>query len=825
MMQVAFVERAAALLAHADRELTMDVGVFRDGGIVAVSPLRLVKYDSEMRVVCVFDADDECGVMTKVACTDGGLFAVLCSGGCVLAFNGACQVHRVELFGVTAIGACGNEFVFGDEFGVLSLYDETLSVCKMEISVSSMPVKAIRRQGNCFLVLSADGILSRACVDVEMKRVDSCDVVNEHVTAFDCCESRTVWALSDGTLVVDGSVSVATKMSVLKVVHIVNDETVFVCNGLKNMGFWNIHEGIFRKLVFPELNSILMCSSVPGHLVLVGDRGIVFAPLVFRSPSCSLPILFSGEKVVEYRQKPSSSVQIPHWKPAEISGSILQVDGEEDDMFLYVKTTCGLYYINRTNSEWGRILDNTKSVKSFSAFRGCLTVLLDNRVLFYTNMQNDASVEVDEALFVSTAENITCVGCQSSLVVFGPGQEKNVIRISERPILARISARMRQVLVLLESKKLISIDLDKAETRDVASNVSNVFVDTNFGMFFVICGIHVKIGQLNTLKLSSLLDTSDVAVGISCPSSALLFQNSMYVEPTISYYFDLSIVGEMDDPHMAAYTLLPMRHSKALSSLLQHVAVFAMREKKGDKCVQFLNYFPEHFDVCITHALRAVESPERAAALSVLGPCHTFFESMWKRNQRMASLLLPVVMEEDGPVIGFTAAIRVLRHFHTSIEDIQSMGRFLDPLLSCPDCSNPDYIVCVGIRLTYDDYTTLRTSLNKAIEFCLEDLISQSEVGSLLPFAEAMQTQLTIFLRKHRTMDAKSDFLVIIEKVDNSEMTRSECRTLANEMLIAGWIQWASGLLWCCGSHDMFWKIMEANPRMKRRFNGSKYSK
>lgn len=823
MMEVAFVDKCTAIMSHADNEITMDISVFRDNtGFVAVSPGKVKSWGANFQELLEFDAEPEWGVITKVICMDRRSFAILCSTGSVVVFG---RERKVLDLAVTALDLFAKDFFLGDDGGNLLLYDDSLSVCKMEVNISSMPIKAIRVRRDFLMVLCADGTLLKVILDYKAKKVEKLEVLSDCVTCFDCSEQRMVWARCDGTVVIDGTITVSTKMSLLRYVHLLNDQTFFVSNGSNSLGVWNYYENVFRKVPFSDLNGVFMCKSLNGVLLLVSEKGIAAAPLIFRSPKCSLSLLFSSERVIEYRQMPSGSIRISHWKPSHIPGSIVHVDGEEDDMFIYVQTSAGLSFINRTNSEWGRILDSTQPILSFSCFRGMLAVLTSDNVVFYENLERKSSIDVENALFVNCEENITCVGCHNSLVVLEPGHTRKVIELSEQPMLARISARMRQIFVVFASKTLVSIDLETSEIRNVAANVSNVFVDTNFGIFFVISGIRVKIGRLNALKLSSFLETSDVAVGICCPTSALIFQSSFYSNTSMSYYFDLSIVGEMDDPHMAASTLLPMRHSKALPSLLQHVAVFAMREKKGDKCVQFLNYFPEHFDICITHALRAVESPERAAALSVLGSCHSIFESMWKRNPRLASLLLPVIMEEDGPVAGFTDAILVLRHFHTSIDDIQSMGRFLDPLLACPDCSNADFIVCVGIRLSYEDYTNLRTSLNAAIEYCLDDLIAHTEVAGLLAFSEAMQTQLTIFLLKRRTMDPKSDFLSVIEKIKASDMTTSECRTLANEMLKARWINWSAALVWCCGSHEVFWKIMDANPRMKKRFTASKWSK
>ena len=111
----------------------------------------------------------------------------------------------------------------------------------------------------------------------------------------------------------------------------------------------------------------------------------------------------------------------------------------------------------------------------------------------------------------------------------------------------------------------------------------------------------------------------------------MCFINSFFQPSTqkisVNYFFDLSIVSELQNPDLAASTILPMKNAKFFPNLLKQICVFGLRQRMGKNCIKFLSHFPDIFEYCLSAALRSVESPERQDVFQMIGKPSKIFSS------------------------------------------------------------------------------------------------------------------------------------------------------------------------------------------------------
>ena len=310
----------------------------------------------------------------------------------------------------------------------------------------------------------------------------------------------------------------------------------------------------------------------------------------------------------------------------------------------------------------------------------------------------------------------------------------------------------------------------------------------------------------------------------------------------------------MSHPENAASTILPMQNSPSFRGIIRQIAVFSLRERLGKECVLFLNYFPKFRKEALASALRAVETPERRAVFETLGPCslifaefahldiirpfgsgnlvtfvpkkHSILSPQIEEDIKIAALLLPVIMEEEGPNIGFPAALFILSKLHETEDYIDSLVRFLDPLLSRPIKRNDGKMECVGMILEYNDYMELKRRLDVTIDDCLLDLFRKYKPEFAFLLARASQTQLKTFFSRHPRVDMEFTFTGIFEHLSEKKIDDGEkkiYRMIYPAAKENGWPIWAVALMILVGDKEEALKTLDGNNRVKKQFKNSQW--
>jgi hypothetical protein len=327
---------------------------------------------------------------------------------------------------------------------------------------------------------------------------------------------------------------------------------------------------------------------------------------------------------------------------------------------------------------------------------------------------------------------------------------------------------------------------------------------------------------------------------LSIPSNA-----TKPFKPVLNQFFDISVVSKISEPKKAAKAMRTMQGSPSFKRMLLQVAIFALRQKLGRFCVAFLEEFPAYLPETLASALRAVESPERVGAFEILGPPSRLFmnfagltargapvefnqeREVPHQNLIAAAWLLPVIMEEEGPTIGFPASLFVLSKVHDSVDYIESLMRFLDPLLAKPVETPDGKLNCVGMVLEKEMYNQLRKRMFAAIEDACLDLMRRCLPHLVLALCDCFHISLKPLLVKFQAIGAQFQLLRLMDQlaplVTNNTLERSDCRRLYRETLAGGWDSWTAALMLLSGDSQESFKFLAIHPDLKRQFRDSQW--
>jgi hypothetical protein len=381
----------------------------------------------------------------------------------------------------------------------------------------------------------------------------------------------------------------------------------------------------------------------------------------------------------------------------------------------------------------------------------------------------------------------------------------------------------------------------------IAGEVSGFCIDSEFGILFVVSGIRVRFLELfKGVRLQPFMETSEVVIG-ALPYGSIVVSlpaaSSRPFSATLTPFFDLSVVSELHDPDKAAMTV---RRMPNIRCRIRQVAVFALRQKMGGNCLQFLSHFPEEYKNALSSALRAVESPERQSVFEILGPpSHIFMDfaclsrkegglisfeqrrAVSAEDMQSAALLLPVIMEEEGPRVAFPATLFVLSKLHCDLDYLESLMRFLDPLLAEVVEREDGKLDCVGMVLERDDYNGLKFRLQRIVEDCMIDALVKLNPNLMFHISLFFRADLRDFLARNRSMDSGFDVMRLISDLarlnDRGEIWKKELRNVYLEMEQAGWKSWSLALMLICGDFGRVSQILRKDVVLKKLFEESEW--
>lgn len=817
----------------------------------------------------------ENGCLSQLAWINNSSFVCLTMFGDIILFfisksTSIMMKSVISSYRFTAISSYNGYIIAGDDTGKLSVISSE-SPTAITHQLVDYPIKKIVMNSSNGLLLSADGNAYTISLDKNMVFKKEAHVALERID-MERCSSVAISQFSNlgavfsptGKIFItdfkEFSVFVKVKQAVgCHLCWSTDGHSLFALFRDGVCSIWHDMTRQIRHFRMKDLNGCTCVEHGRNHLFVATDVGLVNLPLYQVSRGTS-PVLYGPQTIVEFRATVSGAVAVTYELPEEYVKDLEQVQCVAGDIkcrFYAVAGRKDVALLSRTSGKWVKPVQNGIVARGMCWLDKTLVLAnFDEKSLKYSlefyqliPFESTKSIKLPSKPFaIDSDDKCIVVALMDQLMIIDSGKTRSV-KIDGQPYLCGVHSQSNSVMVLMQSRDFMIFRNDECVFTE--HDVSGFFVDPKFGLMFVVKGLRVFIVSLfkSRIKLSPFFESGDVILGVYPNCSSLMSMQSNAMKPfkaNVNQFFDLSIVSEITEPEKAAATVSLMKNTTSFGSLLRQVCVFALRQKLGDHCVQFLEHFPEQKNEVLAAALRAVESPERQAAFDMTGPPSFIFmefaclsqrlgsitefhqrKDVSESNMRSAALLLPVIMEEEGPLIGFPAALFILSKLHEDIDYVESLMRFLDPLLSPPVETEDGKFNCVGMILEKSDYIELKSRLVKIVDDCVIDLLVKVKPSLILSFAECFNVNLKEFFTKHQEMDKQFGLVRLMDQLaplmNNGDLSVQECRSLYSQTYNSGWCVWTLALMLISGDSVQAVKYMQKYPALKHQFQGSQW--
>lgn len=887
-MPIIFPYEYSQIIRHSSDGSTLDIKISpRNFFWLSLSPNSISLFSCQdnkflAKYILTNEQNQKFGFFTQATWVTNTQFAVLFSAGFIFLFSLAESFIKLEnIFDShpsstrLAFSSFSNYIVCGDDEGCITFLSADLKKNEeIKIQVADFPIKQIlfndqqtnSSNGGYAIILSAEGSSFYFPIDISMLHTP-----NYHFTMKSLMQSQSssvcisrknisaVYETDNNIYVIDISNPEASPMShsikfksrtaSRAIVEFADDYTLFVIYNNGMITLWNYVIRVQHTFKFPDLiNS--NCIAISSNYAYISNEDGIFVFPLFSLCYSEFPLLKGPSSVVEFRPIKNGAVPVKY-DLSSFSESVVSVTADDSETYIAVALETKIILITRCN---GHFIQDEKLrlIPKYIQFHGNFLCIIEfdsfHYFLKFISISNNYEI-VSTYEFpnspsgLATDVNSCVVIFPNHLAIFENFKFLTNVEVDSNPVHCCICSNYKKIIALLQSRVLLLIDYSDTTIRisTISEDVSEFFYDNNFSMIFVMKGIRVRFCSLTNIKMIPFCECAEISIGIISSCSAILFLQTNKFNPTVNYFFDFSIVSEMQNPNAAAKTLLPMKNANFFPNLIRQISVFALREKMGKNLVIFLSNFPDQYKFCLSSALRSVESPERQGVFESIGSASEIFanfaglsinstrsgiivfnekEDVPESDSRNASILLPVIMEEEGPNVAFPATFYVLKKFHYEIEYIESLFRFLDPLVSQPEMLEDGKVSAVGMIMTIKDYKELKRRLSETIEFCFIDLLLKFKPHLIIPFAYAAQIPIDYFFKKHRSIDLNSNLVNVMNHIapllTEAKTTKQELKGFADEALRLGWLVWPIALLILSGETGKAKKLLNQSNQLKQ---------
>jgi hypothetical protein len=230
-------------------------------------------------------------------------------------------------------------------------------------------------------------------------------------------------------------------------------------------------------------------------------------------------------------------------------------------------------------------------------------------------------------------------------------------------------------------------------------------------------------------------------------------------------------------------------------------ATYAVNIHETNHCFEVLKRLEVDVEVMMAKVLPKVDADARSDLLqNIVRPSDLFcriskairtdsgqFVSENPANPADSLRLLPIILEEEGPAVGFDAGIFCLSKFFGTADELSRILSFLSPLFTSP-VRLGNMISLDAVQIDAPVYGQLMQRLGEVITNCLLDLLKEFKLVQLVDLAARTKTPLSGFLVKNAGVDRMFEVEQIRQRVtDVPEILREELRA-------AKWETWIRAL-------------------------------
>jgi hypothetical protein len=619
---------------------------------------------------------------------------------------------------------------------------------------------------------------------------------------------------------------------------------------------WNSVTDVSRQLMIPMLSQC-NCAASGRHFLFVSvPDGLATFPL-FQSGRNGC--FFSGKNLIEFRATDNHSISISHDVSKSFSTDCEQIKFVASDpsaRVLAVASVRELLLFDRVTTLWHRP-PRSRVIVCGLAWIGEILLVIEFTegnarfsMVSYRPIPFSEISSVDlpsQPLSIASDDSAVVLAFVNQVIVYR-GDATETIAIPRKPISCAVYSPARTIAVLLEGRELHAFR-DGAVLK-VEPDISDFFLDQQTGLLFAVRGLKVHVISLTRKWLAVIfIQTAETVIGLlpncfvvlSLPGSAV-----MPVSPTVHSYSDHAVCTQIRDTAKATEMLLRLRDSPKFPRLLVQVSVHALRNRLGRDLVPFLQGFPVLMKQSLAAALRAVESPERRGVFEVLGPPSRIFMEFAKLRLEQrevikfvaneeapatdltaAAWLLPVILDEESPSVGFPAALFILSKVNRDPDSVESLSRFLEALLSPGVEIENGRLSCTGMIFEAKHYYKLKRRMGKIVDRGLCELFKEMKIKAIITLCESFRVNVVDFCGRYKTVDEEFTLTRLLDQLASMKTERvvsdAELGVIERGTRAGGWRVWTAALLLIGGRVGEAAAFLDRNPDLDAQLRQSQW--
>ena len=731
LISMLFLEEFSQVSSHLSDGVTVDVQ-FSPGLnlFLLVSPSALSLWTSnliEPEIKSSFSLTEkmkEFGLLTAASFTSKTSFACLTSSGLILlfqidaklkiSFQKQLEIKSKPFF--TSISSYNGFVVAGDNKGNFSLLSaESIHenfVSSLTFQLAQWPIKKIAIGINYGIALCADGSVILFAMDRKILTDPEYEIKSrvlvENGASLICASTKSqlfcVYQAAGQKFTVlnsEFSRTIEHTPQMSSICFAGDGNTVF-CATKDGFLAWSLNCQRFRYLASKDVGNARVISISDQLLIASIEKGVAVLPIL-TAPMGHSPLLFGVKKIVEARATTGGCISLQH--PCALVGDIISCASDENDRLIAVVGTDGVALFAKATANWHRPVQPNRQITQVD-FMGrtlCLTAY-SKKDLKYSLILAKSSVSTELEVVKSIQLPGKPIAMRASHEACAIAIGKAVIQVDALFVLsiAKLSCEAiacepvspTQAIVLLRNGKLVFVNpssskesiTTQSETL-LKENVSSFFVDQTNKIVFAHIKFAMYAAKISDLKFVKLFESEDIPIGVNSNLFALITiepGSSLPLRPSLAHFINPELIN--DEKAVEA-----VKRSPNAQNILIQIVVHMIRSGGSEKIVPFLQRFPEYYKQVLIAALRTSEPPERAGILKVLGSATEVFAQVANANYekrdipkftkstdtyseedlRLSSLLLEVIMQEDGPIAALSASLFIVDNLKVIPDDLQ----------------------------------------------------------------------------------------------------------------------------------------------------------
>ena len=664
----------------------------------------------------------ECGLLMQAVFVNKTYFACLTSCGKILLFQidskfrisflKTMEIASKKFF--TSISTYNGFVVAGDnkgDFNLLSAESGNSNfVLALTFKLATWVIKKLSISQNYGAALCADGSVLSFKIDRKILTEEGYDlsptVLLESGASNICSAPRShlvaIFQPTGKFTITDGS---GFSQTIERCPHITSMR--FTADGKTLLaatkdGFiaWSTNCQRFRYLSNRDVTNS-RCIAMSEQILLAScESGVAVIPLLI-APMSHSPLLFGSRKIIEARSTTGGSIAIQH--PCDLVGDITGCAADENNRLIGVVGTHGVALFAKETANWHRPKQPDQLIKAVDFMGRTLCLIACSK------RDNKYSLLLAKSSVTEELEIVKSISLPGKPVSMRASAEACAITIGKAVVLvdalfvvsiAKLSTEgtdsepisPKQAIALLKNGKLVTVnpstskeDVIGLQETELMEGISSFFIDQENKIVFAHKGFAMYAAKTSDLKFIKIFESEDIPIGVNSDLFALVTiepGSTLPLRPMLAHFFNPELTS--DEKAVRA-----IRRSTNAHNILIQITVQMIRSGNSEKIVPFLKKFPEEYSSVLVAALRTSEPPERAGIIKVLGSATEIFAQLANANfvqkkipqffrseafdvksLRNASLLLEVVMQEDGPISALACSLFVAENSDAITDDL-----------------------------------------------------------------------------------------------------------------------------------------------------------